>query len=70
MCYFVVFDVVLLFNVQTNARKAENFDKMFTRVPLRLTPIDEDIMEMNCADNLFEGFTFANPYYDPEQPWP
>jgi len=47
----------------TNPRKAENFDKMFTRVPMRLTPIDEAMLQMNARGDEFLGFTFYNPYF-------
>jgi hypothetical protein len=47
----------------TNARKAENFDKMFTRVPIRLTPVDDAILQMNARGDEFRGFTFCNPFF-------
>ncbi|KAK2149406.1 hypothetical protein LSH36_454g07036 [Paralvinella palmiformis] len=47
----------------TNPRKAEHFDRMFTRVPVRLTPIDEAIIQMNARGDEFDGFTYLNPYF-------
>ena len=49
---------------QGNPRKAENFDKMFTKVPLRLTPVDDAILQMNARGDEFDGFTFVNPYFE------
>ena len=37
---------------------------MFTKVPLRLTPVDEAILQMNARGDEFYGFTFVNPYFD------
>ena len=39
---------------------------MFTRVPLRLTPIDDAIIRMNVRGDEFYGFTFVNAFYAPE----
>ncbi len=36
---------------------------MFTKVPLRLTPVDDAILAMNARGDEFEGFTFVNPYF-------
>ncbi|ELU18523.1 hypothetical protein CAPTEDRAFT_168196 [Capitella teleta] len=47
----------------TDPRKAENFDKMFTRVPIRLTPVDDAVLHMNIRGDEFRGFTFFNPFF-------
>jgi classical protein kinase C len=44
-------------------RRAENFDKMFTRAPVKLTPIDDAVLYMNARGDEFMGFSFVNPYY-------
>ena len=49
--------------IQTNPRKAENFDKMFTKVPLNLTPVESNVMLMNARGDEFQGFSFVNPYF-------
>ncbi|XP_059168585.1 calcium-dependent protein kinase C, partial [Physella acuta] len=48
----------------TDKRKAENFDKLFTKVPLKMTPIDKQLLR-NIDENVFKDFTFTNPYFDP-----
>lgn len=47
----------------TDTRKAENFDKIFTRVPIRLTPVDTAVLEMNMRGDEFSNFTYYNPYF-------
>ncbi len=54
--------------LQGNPRKAENFDKMFTKVPLRLTPVDDAILQMNARGDEFDGFTFVNPFFSDTEP--
>ncbi|BFZ17928.1 hypothetical protein BsWGS_20967 [Bradybaena similaris] len=46
----------------SNPRRAENFDKMFTKLPLKVTPTDQ-FMINNIEENVFRGFTFRNPYF-------
>ncbi|KAJ8318145.1 hypothetical protein KUTeg_003236 [Tegillarca granosa] len=41
----------------TNARKAENFDKMFTGAKLKETPTDSVVI-MNIDENAFKGFEY------------
>lgn len=48
---------------KTDPRKAENFDKIFTRVPIRLTPVDTAVLEMNMRGDEFSNFTYYNPYF-------
>ncbi|BFZ03562.1 hypothetical protein BsWGS_06601 [Bradybaena similaris] len=48
----------------SDRRKAENFDKLFTKIPMKLTPTDPLVIN-NMEDNLFRGFTFTNPFYQP-----
>ncbi|XP_050393521.1 calcium-dependent protein kinase C isoform X1 [Patella vulgata] len=45
-----------------DSRKAENFDKYFTRAPLKMTPIDSLVI-MNIDDDAFRNFTYVNPYF-------
>ncbi|KAK7508017.1 hypothetical protein BaRGS_00000982 [Batillaria attramentaria] len=46
----------------TDRRKAENFDKLFTGVPVKMTPIDSLVI-MNIDDDAFRDFSFVNPYF-------
>lgn len=53
-----------VFVKKSDRRKAENFDKLFTKIPMKLTPTDPLVIN-NMEDNLFRGFTFTNPFYQP-----
>ncbi|XP_076459225.1 calcium-dependent protein kinase C-like isoform X2 [Babylonia areolata] len=46
----------------TDKRKAENFDKLFTRGPLKMTPVDSVVI-MNLANDAFKDFSFTNPEF-------
>jgi len=48
---------------QTDPRKGENFDKVFTRIPIRLTPIDERVLQMNARGDEFRSFSIVNPCF-------
>lgn len=49
--------------LKTDPRRAENFDKIFTRVPIRLTPVDTAVLEANMRGDEFSNFTYYNPYF-------
>ena len=51
-----------MFSLQLDPRKGENFDKVFTKVPVKLTPTD-DVIIRTIPDDLFGGFTYQNQYY-------
>ena len=51
---------------QSDRRKAENFDKHFTKVPMRNTPTDSLIIQ-NMDSKAFRGFTYSNPYFLPPE---
>ena len=59
-CVYLLFYFAL--PTQTDSRKGENFDKIFTRVPIRLTPTDSAVL-MNTKGDEFEGFTFVNSQF-------
>ncbi|RUS74089.1 hypothetical protein EGW08_018152, partial [Elysia chlorotica] len=54
----------------TNRRKAENFDRAFTKSTMKLTPTDKLVI-MNMDPNMFRGFSFTNPFFLPieEEKW-
>ena len=53
--------------MQTDPRKGENFDKVFTRIPIRLTPIDERVLQMNARGDEFRSFSIVNPFFIQEE---
>jgi hypothetical protein len=74
--FFFIFCVVvvavvnvhgLLLRVQKNPRMAENFDPIFTRAKVELTPPDRNaimiLKHMNPAE--FAEFDWVNPHYEP-----
>ncbi|KAK0051722.1 prf, partial [Biomphalaria pfeifferi] len=50
----------------SDRRKAENFDKLFTKIPMKMTPIDKMLLR-NIDETVFQGFTYTNPYFQKEQ---
>lgn len=48
----------------THPRNCENFDKQFTRAPIRLTPVDLPILEMNMRGDEFNNFSYVNPTFN------
>ncbi|XP_052759769.1 calcium-dependent protein kinase C-like isoform X1 [Mya arenaria] len=45
-------------------KKAENFDKMFTKSAFKLTPTDSLVI-MNIDESAFYRFSYCNPFYRP-----
>ncbi|CAD5123806.1 DgyrCDS12117 [Dimorphilus gyrociliatus] len=43
----------------TDGRKAENFDRFFTKTTLNMTPVDSTLL-MNFGDEIFEGFSLKS----------
>lgn len=49
--------------LQTDPRKAENFDEHFRKADVKLSCVNKQVMK--AAQGLgFEGFDFVNPFYD------
>lgn len=75
LVFFFIFCVVVvavvnvhgLLRVQKNPRMAENFDPIFTRAKVELTPPDRNaimiLKHMNPAE--FAEFDWVNPHYEP-----
>lgn len=61
-CYVFFFFLLIL---QQDPKKAENFDKMFTRSAFKLTPTDA-LVVMNIDESAFHNFSYTNPYYRPQ----
>ena len=62
-CFYFCFFLFPHF-LQQDPKKAENFDKMFTRSAFKLTPTDAFVV-MNIDESAFYNFSYANPYYKP-----
>jgi len=48
--------------LQKGKSSANNFDPEFTKEPVELSPVENDIVDA-IGIEVFEGFSFANPDY-------
>jgi hypothetical protein len=67
--YFFILNVVVFVRLcfpqkfQLGRAAINNFDTQFSRLPLKLTPPDFEILDSQKGDE-FTGFTYFNPHYE------